>query len=94
MKQWLVIGAAVVFLALPVMVSAGEETVIPPEATWTPTPPTSGVVAESATRVVSTEPAQASDALRPVAVKAGRGPLALTEQDAAFQQVNRTVHDD
>lgn len=92
MKQWLAIGAAVVFLALPIMVSAGEDTVIPPGATWTPTPPASGLVAVSETRVVSTE--QASDMSRPAAMKASRGPLALSAEDAAYQQVNSTVHDD
>ena len=94
MKQWFAIVAAVLFFAVPAIVSAGEETVIPPEATWTPTPPASGLVAESATRVVSTEPAQASDVPRPAAAKPGRGPLALSAADAAYQQVNSTVHDD
>jgi hypothetical protein len=94
MKQWLAIIAAVAFLAVPIMVSAGEETVIPPEPNWTPTPPASGLVAVSDTRVVSTAQEQASDALRPAAVKTSRGPLALTEQDAQYQIINRTVHDD
>jgi hypothetical protein len=43
MRQWLAIFAAVVFLALPAIVSAGEESVIPPEANWSPTPSTPGV---------------------------------------------------
>ena len=76
------------------MVIAGEDTVIPPEATWTPTPPASGLVAVSETRVVSTEQEQASDMSRPVAMKASRGQLALSAADAAYQQVNSTVHDD
>ena len=38
MKRLLVIFAALALLALPVIVGA-QETVIPPEANWTPTPP-------------------------------------------------------
>jgi hypothetical protein len=38
MKRLLVIFAALALLALPVIVGA-EETRIPPEANWTPTPP-------------------------------------------------------
>jgi hypothetical protein len=38
MKRYLLIFAALALLALPVMVRA-EETVIPPEAHWTPIPP-------------------------------------------------------
>ena len=91
MKQWLAIVAAVVFLALPVLVSAGEETVIPPEANWTPTPEFTG---GSSKRVVSIESEQASDLLRPAAVRRHPVTLALTEEDATYQAVNRTVHDD
>jgi len=94
MKQWFAIGAAVLFFAMPAIVSAGEETVIPPEATWTPAPPASGLVAESATRVVSTEPVQASDIPRPVAAQPSRGPLALSAADAAYQLVNSRFHDE
>jgi hypothetical protein len=94
MKQWLAIVAALGFLAVPIMVSAGEETRIPPEANWTPTPPASGLVAESETRVVSTEPSQASDIPRPAAVRQSRTSFSLSEEDAKYQTVNRTVHDD
>jgi hypothetical protein len=38
MKRYLLILMALALLALPVMVGA-QETVIPPEAHWTPTPP-------------------------------------------------------
>jgi hypothetical protein len=38
MKRWLVIFATLALLALPVGVGA-QETRIPPEANWTPTPP-------------------------------------------------------
>jgi hypothetical protein len=38
MKRSLVIFATLALLALPVIVGA-QETVIPPEANWTPTPP-------------------------------------------------------
>ncbi|MGH8063839.1 MAG: hypothetical protein ACRERE_01115 [Candidatus Entotheonellia bacterium] len=91
MKQWLAMIAAVVFLALPVLVSAGEETVIPPEANWTPTPEFTG---GSSKRVVSVESEQASDLLRPAAVRRNPVPHALTEEDATYQAVNKTVHDD
>ncbi len=93
-EQWLAIVAAVVFLVVPAMVSAGEETRIPPEMTWSPTPPASGPAAVPETRVVSTEQAQASDVPRPVIMKASPKPLALSAEDAAYQLVNRTVHDD
>jgi hypothetical protein len=94
MKQWFAIVAAVLFLAMPAMASASEETVIPPEANWTPTPPASGRTAASDKRVVSTAQEQASDVSRPAAVKSSRGPLALTEHDSQYQMINRTVHDD
>jgi hypothetical protein len=71
----------VAFLALPVMVSASEETVIPPEVNWTPIPPA------SETRVVSTEQEQASDIPRAVAVPA-------SDENATYRLVNATLHDD
>jgi len=91
MKQWFAMLAAVAFLALPVMVSAGEDTPIPPEANWSATPELS---AGSLKQVVSTEPLQASDMPRSMVGKPSRGTLALSDEDATYQQVNRTVHDD
>jgi hypothetical protein len=44
MKLWLAIVAAVTLLTIPVMVHAGEETVIPPEAQWSATPGTPELV--------------------------------------------------
>ena len=87
MKQWLAVVAAVAFLALPAMVSAGEETRIPPEANWNPIPPTPAHLMVSQERVVSTAQEQASDTpRRPVA--------ALSDEDAEYQKVNATAHDD
>jgi hypothetical protein len=94
MKQWFAMLAAVVFLALPAMVSAGEETPIPPEANWSPIPPTPGVLAVTPQRVVDTTQAQASDILRPATVRAKRAPVQLSETEAKYQEVNPTVHDE
>jgi hypothetical protein len=94
MKQWIAMVAAVVLLALPIMVSAGEETVVPPEAGWSPTPSTPTHLMVPQERVVSTEQEQASDVSRPTALKMSRGPLALTENDGAYQVINSTVHTD
>jgi hypothetical protein len=88
MKQWLAIVAAVAFLTLPAMVSAGEETIIPPEANWSPIPPTPAHLVVSQERVVSSMPqqAQASDNSWPSAGQA-------TDEDSRYQAVNVTVHD-
>ncbi len=43
MKRYLVIFAVLALLALPIVARA-DETVIPPEAHWTPTPPAGRVV--------------------------------------------------
>lgn len=94
MKPWVAMVAAVVFLALPVIVSAGEDTRIPPEANWPPTPPTSGLVAVPQEQVVSTAHEQASDSPRPAAMQARRGLLSLSAADAEYQRVNRMVHTD
>jgi hypothetical protein len=86
MKQWLAMAAAVVFLALPIMVSAEGETVIPPEVNWSPTPATPELVAVTQPRVASAIPEQAIDAaLR------SRLPVALTEADAQYKAVNETT---
>lgn len=39
MRQYLAIFAMLAMLSIPFVAMAGEETVIPPEANWTPTPP-------------------------------------------------------
>jgi hypothetical protein len=44
MKRYLVIGAMLAMLTMPVMVGAEESTWIPPELNWSPTPPASGLV--------------------------------------------------
>lgn len=87
MKQWLAIVAAVAFLALPAVGSAGEETPIPPEANWSPVPPTPEHLAVSQKRVVSIAPEQASDILGPAAVQA-------SDENTQYQMVNPTIHDD
>jgi hypothetical protein len=92
MKGWVVIMAAAAFLALPVMVSAGEDTRIPPEAQWSPTPPMPGLVEVPQERVVSTAHERASDNPRPAAKQATRGPLSLSAADDEYQRVSRTVH--
>jgi hypothetical protein len=94
MRQWMAIVAAVAFLALPGMVGAGDETRIPPEANWTPTPPASGAVDIPQGQVASMAHEQASDSPRPVAVQATRGPLALSATETEYQRVNPTVHTD
>jgi hypothetical protein len=86
MKQWLAMFAVVAFLMMPVLVSANDDTKIPPEANWSATPPTPGVTALSQPRVVSTEQAQASDSVRSALQQA-------KDEDAKYQQVNRTVDD-
>jgi hypothetical protein len=87
MKQWLAIFAAVAFLALPGMVRASEETVIQPEANWSPTPPTPAHLMVPQERVVSTAQEQASDT-------PSRSTAALTDQDAQYKAVNATAHED
>jgi hypothetical protein len=94
MQQWMAIVAAVVFLALPGMASAGDETRIPREANWTPTPPASGQVNIPEGQVASMAHEQASDSPRPVTVQAPRGPLSLSAAEAEYQRVNPTVHTD
>jgi hypothetical protein len=86
MKQWLAIVAAVAFLALPAMGSAGEETPIPPEANWSPVPPTPEHLAVSQKRVASIAPEQASDILGPAAQ--------ARDEDTQYRMVNSTIHDD
>jgi hypothetical protein len=87
MKQWLAIFAAVAFLTLPAMVQASDETEIPPEANWSPTPPTPAHLVVSEQRVVSTAQEQASDTPRRATVRANN-------EDAKYQMVNSTVQDD
>jgi hypothetical protein len=87
MKQWLAIFAAVAFLALPVMVSADDGTVIPPEANWSPTPPTPAHLMVPQERVVSTAQEQASDAPR-------RSIPALSDEDSRYKAVNDTTRED
>jgi hypothetical protein len=92
MKQWFAVIAAVAFFALPVMVSTADDDIsIPPEATWSPTPPAHLLAPEP--RVVSTVQDQASDVSRPAAVQPSGGPLALTEQDAQYQRINFSTKD-
>jgi hypothetical protein len=94
MKQWFAIVAAVAFFALPVMVSTADDDMsIPPEANWSPTPPTPAHLLSSERRVVSTAQEQASDVAGPAAVPPSRGPLALTAQDAQYQQINFSTKD-
>jgi hypothetical protein len=91
MKQWLAIVAAVAFLALPAMVSASDETIVPPEANWSSTPPASGLVGVPEKRMVSTEQEQATDSPRPMAVRQSSTPFALTAADAMYKAVNETA---
>jgi hypothetical protein len=86
MKQWLAIFAAVAFLTLPAMVHAGDETKIPREMNWSPTPPTPAHLVASEKRVVSTAQEQASDTSRRAAVRA-------SDEDAKYRMVNSTVDD-
>jgi hypothetical protein len=69
------------------MVSAGGESRVPPEMSWTPTPPVSGRITASETQVVSTAQQQVSDIPRAVAVPA-------SDEDAMYRLVNATAHDD
>jgi hypothetical protein len=94
MKQWFAIVAAVAFFALPVMVSVADDDIsIPPDANWSPTPPTPAHLLGSELRVVSTAQEQASDVSGPAAVPPSGGPLALTEQDAYYQRINFSTKD-
>jgi hypothetical protein len=55
MKPWVAVLAAVAFFALPVMLStADDETNIPPEANWSPSPPAPAHLLVPEPRVVST----------------------------------------
>jgi hypothetical protein len=94
MQRWMAIVAALAFLASPGMVSAGDETRIPPEANWSPTPPASGSATISQERVVSTAHEQASDSPRPATMPERRGPLSLSAAEAEYQRVNPSVHTD
>jgi hypothetical protein len=89
MKQWLAIIAAVIFLTLPIMVSAGEETDIPPEANWSPEPPTPAhlVVSPERTASSTSKQGQVSDSPRPFSAQ-------LSDEDAKYQAVNDTIQDD
>jgi hypothetical protein len=80
MQRWMAIVAAVAFLAVPGMVSAGDETRIPPEANWSPTPPASSLVEIPQGQVAS--------------MQASRGPLSLSAIEAEYQRVNPSVHTD
>jgi hypothetical protein len=93
-QQWMAIVAAVAFLALAGMVSAGDETRIPREANWTPTPPASGQVEIPQGQVASMAHEQASDSPRPATLQAPRGPLSLSAAETEYQRVNPTVHTD
>jgi hypothetical protein len=44
MRRYLAFFAVLAMLSMPLVASAGEETIIPPEANWTPTPPASKTV--------------------------------------------------
>jgi hypothetical protein len=87
MKQWMAIFAAAAFLALPVMVSAGDETIIPPEVNWSSTPPTPAHLMVPQERVVSTGQELGSDIPR-------RSIGALSSEDASYNAVNDTQNDD
>jgi hypothetical protein len=86
MKQWLAVVVAMAFLTLPAMVSAGEETVIPSEANWSPIPPTPTHLVVPQERVVSTSK-QASDNSWPSTAQA-------SDEDSKYQMVNATTQDD
>jgi hypothetical protein len=94
MQRWMAIVAAVAFLALPGMVSAGDETRSPPEANWSPTPPASGPGTVSQERMVSTAHEQASDSPRPATMQERRGPLSLNAAETEYQRINPSVHTD
>jgi hypothetical protein len=86
-KQWMAIFAVVAFLGLPGMVSADDGTKIPPEANWSPTPPTPAHLMVPQERVVSAAQEQASDILR-------RSTAALSDQDAQYKAVSVTARED
>jgi hypothetical protein len=94
MQRWMAIVAAVAFLAVPGMVSAGDETRIPPEANWSPTPPASGLVEIPQGQVASMAHEQATDSPRPATMQASRRPLSLSAIEAEYQRVNPSVHTD
>jgi hypothetical protein len=88
MKRWFAMLAAVVVLTIPALVSAGEETVIPPEANWSATPGTPELVAVTQPRVASVATAQAVDL---GVTPRSHAPVALTEADAQYKAVNETT---
>ena len=81
------IFVAAAFLALPIMVSAGDETIIPPEVNWSSTPPTPAHLMVPQERVVSTAQELASDMPR-------RSIGALSREDASYKAVTDTMNDD
>ena len=85
MKQWLAILAAVALLTVPVVVSAKDETITPPEANWSATPGTPELVAVPQPRVASSAPEQA---ITSGAVQQSRSSFYLTADDARYQAVN------
>jgi hypothetical protein len=89
MKQWFAIAAAVAFLVLPVMGSANDDTIIPPEANWSAEPPTPAHLVPSPERTASStsKQGQASDSPRPFSAQ-------LSDEDAKYQAVNATTQDD
>jgi hypothetical protein len=91
MKQWLAILAAVAFLTLPAMVSADDETVIPPEANWSATPGTPEVVAVTQPRVVSTAPEQT---IETGAASHSALSFSFNEQDARYRAANETAKEE
>jgi hypothetical protein len=82
MKRVLAMVAILGVLVVPVLVSAEGETVIPPEANWTPTPPTPPLVAVEQPRTVST-PHEQSDVRSPAAESARTGYLGNWDPDIA-----------
>lgn len=86
MKQWFAIAAAVACLALPVMGSANDDTIIPPEANWSPESPTPAPVVASQKHIASSTPkqGQASDSSWPFTAQPGN-------EDAKYQMVNSTT---
>ena len=71
MKRVLAMLAILGVLVVPVLVSAEGETVIPPEAKWTPTPPTPPLVAVEQPRTAST-PQEQTDVRPPAAAESAR----------------------
>jgi hypothetical protein len=86
MKQWFAIAAAVVLLALPVMGSANDDTILPPEANWSSEPPTPAPLVASQERIASSTPkqGQASDSSWSFTAQSG-------DDDAKYQMVNATT---